>query len=296
MRRRIDSWMKSHRAQIKDLHFMLFMFWRSRLPVIGLAIVVFFAVLSLIGPWISPYDPVEFNLAERFQPPFSAKHIFGTDEFGRDIYSRILYALSHDLAVGLVVPFLAVSLGLILGLIAGYSEGIIQDIVFRITDAFFAFPLLVSALAISAAIGERSVIVTVIALAVSWWPRYVRLVGSETLSIKKRLFVEASRGLGASGRHIMFHHVLPNCLSSIIVMYTMDVGYAVLMTALLSFLGFGGEPGSPELGVIISEGRNFIQSAPWVIIIPGVVMFVIVMGFSLLGDGLRDVLDPRLRR
>lgn len=288
--------MEEHEARIKDLKFSFHMFRQSPLAIIGLALIISSVALSLMAPWIAPYNPWTISSSEEFKPPFSAGHIFGTDRFGRDIFSRVLYALRYDLTIALMVPALALVIGAFLGLIAGYSKGIAHHLIMRLTDAFFAFPLLVLAIAITAALREASLLTLIIALSIAWWPRYTRLVEAETLSIKNRLFIEASRGFGESDMYIIFHHVLPNCLSSIVVMYSMDMGYAILTGASLSFLGLGVGPGTPELGLMISEGSDFIQTAPWIIIVPGIVMFVLVIGFAFVGDGLRDALDPRLRR
>jgi len=250
--------------------------------------------MAILAPFLANHDPHEIDLQNKFQPP-NREYYFGTDSVGQDIYSRILYGSRLALQTGITVLATAGSIGLIIGVIAGYFRGKIEEVIMRITDIFFAIPSLILAMAVSAALGERSLTVTLVALSVVWWPFYTRTVRGVTMSLRENQYIEASKCIGANDWRIIFDHILPNTLGVIIVQASMDMGNVILTAAALSFIGFGAGPGEAEWGRMIADGRFYIQTYPWMTIFPGLAIFFAVLGFALLGDGLRDILDPRLR-
>jgi peptide/nickel transport system permease protein len=261
--------------------------------VVGLALIAILALIALSAPLIAPADPLKQVLSTRLNPP-SAEHWLGTDQLGRDLLSRMIYGARISLLIGGVVVGLAASLGTFVGLVAGYTGGLLDEGLMRLTDVFFAFPALILAMAISGALGP-SLTNAMIAIAVVSWPVYARLVRAQVLSLRAREFVEASRGLGASAGRIMWGHILPNTLAPLLVQASFDMGGAILSAAGLSFIGFGTQPPTAEWGVMISEGRNFIVTHPWLSLFPGIAILLTVAAFNLIGDGLRDALDPALR-
>jgi peptide/nickel transport system permease protein len=244
--------------------------------VVGLTLIVLLALIALSAPLLAPTDPLKQVLSTRLKPP-SAANWLGTDQLGRDVLSRMIYGSRISLLIGTVVVGLAASVGLM-----------------RLTDVFFAFPALILAMAISGALGP-SLTNAMIAIAVVSWPVYARLVRAQVLSLREREFVEASRGLGASAERIVWGHILPNTLAPLLVQASFDMGGAILSAAGLSFIGFGTQPPTAEWGVMISEGRNYIATHPWLSLFPGLAILLTVAAFNLIGDGLRDALDPRLR-
>jgi peptide/nickel transport system permease protein len=259
---------------------------RSPLTVAGLTLIVLLALIALSAPLIAPADPLKQVLSTRLKPP-SAAHWLGTDQLGRDILSRMIYGARISLLIGTVVVGLAASLGTFVGLVAGYAGGWLDEVLMRLTDVFFAFPALILAMAISGALGP-SLTNAMIAIAVVSWPVYARLVRAQVLSLREREFVEAARSLGASAERIVWGHILPNTLSPLL-------GGAILSAAGLSFIGFGTQPPTAEWGVMVSDGRNYIATHPWLSLFPGLAILLTVAAFNLIGDGLRDALDPRLR-
>ncbi len=229
-----------------------------------------------------------------FLAPSSA-HPFGTDNFGEDWYSKVLYGASLSLEIGLLVVLPASLVGSLLGLVAGFKGGILEEVIMRVTDIFLSIPSLILAIAITAVLG-RSIVNVTYALIITWWPWYTRLVRGQVLSLKERQFIESARSVGASPTRLMLRHVLPNSVSPVIVQASMDFGYVILTAAGLGFLGLGAPPGTAEWGVMISEGLTYLFNAPWMAVFPGLAIVLTVLGFNLLGDGLRDILDPRLRR
>jgi peptide/nickel transport system permease protein len=213
---------------------------------------------------------------------------------GRDIFCRVIYGFRISLFIGVVVVSCGMILGSFLGLFAGYYKAA-GEIIMRITDVFLAFPSIVLALAITAALG-RSLTNTVLAISLTWWPWYTRLVYSQVLSIKENLYVESARAIGASDLRIIFRHILPNCMAPVIVNASLDFGYAILLAAGLGFLGIGAQPPDPEWGLMVSQGSNYIMNNWWMAAFPGLAIAITILGWNLLGDGLRDILDPRLRR
>ncbi len=266
---------------------------RSPLTVAGLALMLFFALSGLLAPVLAPADPLEQDLSVRLKPPSSA-HWLGADQLGRDVLSRILFGTRISLTIGLVVVGSAGTFGTLVGLIAGYRRGLVDEALMRVTDVFLAFPALILAMAIAGALGPN-LNNAMIAIAVVTWPVYARLARAQVLSLREREFVEAARALGASPGRIIWHHLLPNSLAPILVQASFDMGGAILSAAGLSFIGFGAQPPTPEWGVMISEGRKFISTQPWLSLFPGLAILLTVTAFNLIGDGLRDALDPRLR-
>ncbi len=266
-------------------------FRRNWLAVAGLVVSLLLALIAIAAPLLATYDPAAQNLAGRLQPP-NATHWLGTDELGRDIYSRLVYGTRITLGMVVAVVILVAPVGLLVGCAAGYIGGWFDRILMRITDIFMAFPRLILALAFVAALGP-GIENGIIAIALTAWPPYARLARAETLTIRNSDFIAAVRLQGASTIRIIFKHVMPLCLSSVIVRVTLDMSSIILTAAGLGFLGLGARPPSPEWGAMISTGRRFILDQWWVATMPGIAIFVASLGFNLLGDGLRDVLDPK---
>ncbi len=267
--------------------------FRNPLATAGLILLVIFGLSALLASVIAPYDPTDQILIARLKPP-ALTHLLGTDQLGRDIFSRILYGARISLTVGLVVVSSAGVFGTIIGLIAGYASGVVDEVLMRLTDIFFAFPPLILAMAIAGALGP-SLNNAMIAIAVVTWPVYARLVRAQVLSLREREFIIAAQSVGVSTPRILWRHLLPNALAPILVQASFDMGGAILSAAGLSFIGFGAQPPTPEWGVMISEGRKFITTQPWLSLFPGLAILLTVAAFNLLGDGIRDILDPRLR-
>ncbi len=278
----------------KEIGLTLYVIRRSFLAMIGFVIVLSFIFIAFFGEYIAPHDPYETNIVQRFSPP-STEHLLGTDKLGRDIFSRILHGAKYSIRAGLLVLLIAVPLGVMLGGIAGLYGGWIDEVIMRVTDIFLAYPYLILAMAFSAALGP-SLFNAMLALSIVWWPMYTRLVRGQALSVRESLYVEAARSKGAGNFYLIYKHILPNCLSPILVTFTLDMGWIILATASLSFLGFGAQPPLPEWGKMVSDGRIYIMQAWWVSLIPGLTIGLTVLGFNLLGDGIRDALDPKLRR
>ena len=266
---------------------------RSPLTVIGLAIILMFVLSAVFAPLLAPMDPIQQILSQRLKPP-SAGHWLGMDQLGRDVLSRLLFGAPISLTVGLVVVGSASTLGTLVGLIAGYARGTVDELLMRLTDIFLAFPPLILAMAIAGALGP-SLNNAMIAIATVTWPVYARLVRGQVLSLREREFVEAAFSIGASTPRILFRHLLPNALAPILVQASFDMGGAILSAAGLSFIGFGARPPTPEWGVMISEGSKFFSTQPWLSFFPGLAILLTVAAFNLIGDGLRDAFDPRLR-
>ncbi len=264
------------------------------LNLVAIALIVILAACALLAPVLAPYDPLAQDLAVRLKPP-SPEHWLGSDSLGRDIASRILYGARISLLVGVVVVASAGVFGTFIGLVAGYAGGLADEALMRLTEVFLAFPALILAMAIAGALGP-SLTNAIIAIAAVTWAVYARLVRGQILSLRQREFVEAARAMGASRRRIVLRHLLPNTLAPLMVQASFDMGSSINAAAGLSFIGFGAQPPTPEWGVMISEGRNFISTQPWLSLFPGVAILLAVGSFNLLGDGLRDAFDPRLSR
>ncbi len=261
------------------------------LAVVGLTIVVLFIALSLLAPLLAPYDPATQNLGNRLAFP-SAEHWFGTDELGRDILSRILYGGRVTLGMVIAVVVLVAPIGLAIGCIAGYFGGIVDTVLMRVTDVFLAFPRLILALAFVAAL-KPGVESAILAIALTAWPPYARLARAETMTVRGSDFVAAYRLTGASAWRIIARHIAPLCVPSLIVRITLDMSSIIITAASLGFLGMGAQPPSPEWGAMIATAKRFIFEQWWVATIPGIAIFLVSLAFNFLGDGLRDVLDPK---
>jgi len=292
----LASWKEEHQSQIRSIRLSIYTFGKSPLSLIGAAIVFLFLLGAVIAPFIVPYpeDAIgRVNLKEKLKSP-SATHYFGTDGVGRDIYTRVLLGTRVSLKIGLIIVIVASGIGIPLGIIAGYVGGWVNEVIMRLTDIFLSVPGRVLALAIIGALGP-GITNSMIALSFVWWPGYVRLIQGKTLSLKEETFVEAARSLGIGTARILFGHILPNCTSPMLVKMSMDMGMAILAAAGLGFIGVGAQPPIPEWGAMVSEGRHFLPVWWWYATFPGLAIFITVLGFNLLGDGLRDILDPQSR-
>ena len=266
---------------------------RNRLALAGGAVVALLVVLGVAGPWIAPHDPLAQDLAKSLQGP-SLEHWFGTDSFGRDIFSRVLYGARISLLVGVASQAIAFALGVLLGVVSGYYGGRIDNLVMRLADVTLAFPTLLLLIAITAAF-RPSLVVVFVAIGVVGWAGLARLVRSQALVVRELDFVQAARALGLRDARLLARHVLPNCLAPAIVAVTLGMAGAILLEAALSFIGLGAQPPTPSWGSMISDGRDFLRTAPWISVFPGLAIGLVVLGFNLFGDGLRDAMDPRLR-
>ncbi|CAH1648499.1 MAG: ABC transporter permease [Chelatococcus sp.] len=265
---------------------------RHRSFMIGMVLCLLVTVLAVLAPVISPFDPARMSIRNRFQLP-SATYWLGTDNLGRDIFSRIAWGARFSLAIGLGVVVLNAVFGVLLGALAGYYRRL-DGILMRLADALMAFPSVLLAIGIAAAMGP-SAMTAVISLAVVYIPRTARILRSSVLVVKEMEYVQAAIGAGARDVQILFRHILPNCMAPLIVQLSFVFAYAVLSEAVLSFLGLGSAPSVPSWGMMIAEGRGYIREAAWLTIFPGIAIAVTVLGLNLLGDGLRDVLDPRVK-
>jgi len=278
----------------KEFGLTLYVLRKSLLAVIGAVIVALFIFISIFGDLLAPYDPNEIDIAGRFSVP-TREHLLGTDKLGRDVFSRILVGARYSIRSGIIVLAIAVPTGIILGGIAGLFGGWLDEMIMRITDVFLAFPYLILAMSFSAALGP-SLFNAMLALSLVWWPLYTRLVRGQALAVRETAYVEAATSKGASKWNLIFKHILPNCLSPILVTFTLDMGWIITAAAALSFLGFGAQPPLSEWGRMVSDGRQYLFQAWWVSLFPGFAIALTVLGFNLLGDGIRDALDPKLRR
>lgn len=265
---------------------------RNPLAVIGLVIVAVLLFMAAFAPWLAPHDPIAQNLQNRLMPPGTAGHLLGTDDFGRDILSRILYGSRITLFIIGLVTVTAPVFGLLVGTVAGYFGGWTDEILMRITDIFLAFPKLILALALVAVLGP-GMENAVLAIALTSWPPYARVARAETLTVRNSDYIAAVRLQGASSTRVILGHVIPMCLPSVIIRVTLDMAGVILIAAGLGFLGLGVQPPMPEWGSMISAGRKYLFEQWWVATMPGLAIFIVSLGFNLLGDGLRDVLDPR---
>lgn len=267
---------------------------RNRAAVVGAGIVLVFVLLAVLAPVLVPYNPIQGNLNDRLLP-FSGTHWLGTDELGRDLLSRILYGARVSLQIQIVAVLLALIVGVLLGSLSGYLGGYVDSLIMRCMDILLAFPGIFLALGIIAALGP-GLVNLMFAAGISSIPQFARIVRASILSLKEREFVEAALALGSGSSRIMFRHLLPNCLAPIIVQSTLRMATVLLTASGLSFLGLGVQPPTPEWGAMLSNSRSYLIVAPHVATIPGVAIMVVVVGFNLFGDGLRDTLDPRLRQ
>jgi peptide/nickel transport system permease protein len=271
-------------------------FARDLPALAGLLIVLAIVVVAAIGPWIAPHpeDIAASHLLQRLKPP-SADFPFGTDNLGRDIFSRVILGARGALAIALTVVGVAMLIGVPLGLVAGYRGGWLSETIMRVTDVVLAIPQLVLALAL-AQLMSPSLESAMLALSLTYWPFFTRIIYAETRRLSASMFVDALRGVGAGTPRIVFLHILPNAASPIIVRATIGLGFTILVAAVLGFLGMGATPPAPDWGLAIAESRTYLPRAWWYATFPGLAILITVMGFNLLGDGLRDIVDPRIRR
>jgi len=301
----------SRSGRIAELRFALHLARKNPLVLIGSAIAVisvFLAVFSghIVNPdawkftdlsaklcWNNP--AINWNLVNIAPCPGTSVHPLGTDLYGRDVLTMIILGLPIDLEISFSIVLSAFAIGIVLGSVAAYAGGVMDEAILRITDIFFAFPSLVLAIVLLTVLG-RSLTNLTIAVLVVWWPLYVRLVRSQILAEKEKPYAEALRATGASRFRVLFLHILPNSIYPVLVQLTLDIGGVILVFSSLMFLGFAPSPLTPELGKLVSDGINFVSIAPWLIVFPGLTIVIVALGFNLLGDGVRDILDPRLRR
>lgn len=285
-----------HASTFRTLRLYARTFRRNTSAMFGLAIVVVFLVVAAIGPWIVPFPEDAtgaVHLDIKLQPP-DGTHWFGTDEVGNDVFTRVVLGTRVTLQIACIVTGVAMLIGVPLGMIAGLVGGWVQEVIMRVTDVFLSVPGLVLAIAIVGALGP-GIVNAMLALSLVWWPGYVRLVQAKTLALKNEIYVQAAYSIGASKLRIVFVHILPNCTSPIIVKASMDMGMAILGAASLGFLGLGAQPPFPEWGAMISIARTYLPDWWWYSFFPGLAISLTVLGFNLLGDGLRDILDPKHR-
>jgi len=266
---------------------------KDKLAMIGTIIIFFLAVVAILAPHITPYDAIELDLENRLSSP-DGHHLMGTDVLGRDVLSRVIYGARISLSMATVVVVIVMLLGIAMGTTAGYFGGIIDGIIMRVVDVLLAFPNIILALVIAGILGP-SLTNVMIALGAIWWVSYARIIRGSVLSVKEKEFVEAARAMGCSDAYIAIRHILPNVLSPVIVLATLDMGHIILSIAALSFLGLGAQPPIPEWGTMLNEGRPFMETAPHLMIFPGLMIMITVLAFNFLGDGLRDALDPRMK-
>jgi len=266
---------------------------RRRSAMVGLVVVVLFVVAALFAPWLAPFDPIETSWSAIRQAP-SAAHWFGTDDIGRDVLSRVLWGTRASLLAGVVSVSISLALGVPIGLAAGFAGGFVDALISRITDAFLACPFMILAIALAAFLGPN-LTNAMIAIGVSATPIFVRLTRGQVINVKVEDYIEAARALGNRPFRIAWRHVLPNILAPVMVQATLAIAAAVIAEASLSFLGLGQQPPAPSWGSMLNTAKNYVDNAPWMAIWPGLAIFVLVLSFNLLGDGLRDALDPRQR-
>lgn len=293
----MDNFIQSLKPRIKSLRESLYLIARNKLSLTALIILVLLIVGALLAPYIIPYPK---DLADathtqiKLQAP-SLEHLMGTDELGRDIFSRVVYGARVSLSAALAAVGLSLVIGIPLGAIAGSFGGWVDNLIMRITDVFLSFPPLLLAIAMVAVMGS-SLNNAILAIALSWWPWYTRLIRGQAISVKERKFVQAAETIGTGRMKIIFKHIIPNCISPVIVQASMDIGGVILTVASLSFLGLGAQLPTPEWGLMISMGRRFFPDSWWYCIFPGLAIFVTVLCFNLLGDAIREILDPKTRK
>jgi peptide/nickel transport system permease protein len=270
---------------------------QSPLSIVGLVMVAVVVATALLSPMLVPFPQDatgNTRMAQKLTAP-NDTYLFGTDDVGRDVFSRTLIATQTSLTIGVVVLTIAILIGVPLGAASGFFGGWVDEIIMRITDIFLTVPALVLAMAMGVALGP-GMTNAMFAISLVWWPGYARLTRGQVLSLREQDFVESARALGASPWHMIVRHIIPNVISPVIIKASMDMGFAILVAAGLGYIGIGVQAPRPEWGVMISEGRSYVRQAWWISTFPGLAMFVAVMGFNLLGDGLRDVFDPKMRR
>ncbi len=263
---------------------------QNKLAVVSAVVILLILLMAVFAPLIAPYGEAEQDALNRLQPP-SAEHWFGTDELGRDVFSRVLYGSRLSLAIGILPSIVSLAIGIVAGLLAGYFGGWLDYIIMRIADVMLSIPSLLLAMVVMYTLGSSTVNLFV-ALSMVGWASVARVVRSQTLSIKESEYVEAARSIGVSRWTIMRRHILPNCIPSLIVLFTLNVPSAILSESSLSFLGIGAQPPAASWGLIVNQAKQFLFTQPWLCLAPCVAIMIVVLAFNFLGDGLRDVLDP----
>ncbi len=288
---------KTLQPSLRELRLSFYLLNRNTLQRISLIIIVLLALIAIFAPWIAPYPShaiSETNPQDKLLPP-SSRYLMGTDELGRDLFSRIIFGTRISLQTALIAVGLALLIGVPLGALAGGLGGVVDEVIMRITDVFLSFPPLLLAIAIAAFLGP-SLSNAMLAIAISWWPWYTRIIRGQAVSIRERQFVRAALAIGTPMPRIVFRHILPNTMAPVIVQASMDIGGVILTIAALSFLGLGAQPPTPEWGLLISTSRTYFLNAWWYSTFPGIAIFITVLVFNLIGDGIREVLDPRTRK
>jgi peptide/nickel transport system permease protein len=293
---RAASW-NAVAPRIKELRESVYLLNKNKLTRIAIYVIYALIFVAIFAPWLAPHPThimVDTNPQDKLLPP-STEYFFGTDELGRDIFSRVLYGTRISLETALLAVGISLLIGIPLGAIAGASEWYIDEAIMRVTDIFLSFPGLLLAIAIAAILGP-SLQNAIIAISISWWPWYTRIVRGQAISLRERQFVKAAKAIGTPHLKIIFKHIIPNCIAPVIVQASMDIGGVILTIAALSFLGLGAQPPTPEWGLMISTSRTYFLTAWWYSFFPGMAIFITVLVFNLLGDGLREVLDPKTRK
>ena len=292
----MKNWTDSLKPKLRSMQESFYLLARNRLSLFALVLLCVIVLLAILAPWIIPYPQDiadEAHIADKFLAP-SAAHWFGTDELGRDVFSRVIYGGRGSLSTAILTVGISLLIGVPLGAVAGTLGGHVDNVIMRITDIFLSFPPLLLAISLVAILGS-SLTNAILAIAISWWPWYTRLVRGQAISIKERKFVQAAETIGTGKLKIIFRHIVPNCISPVIVQASMDMGGVILTVASLSFLGLGAKAPTPEWGLMISTGRTYFPDMWWCCIFPGLAIFITVLCFNLLGDAAREILDPKTR-
>jgi len=269
-------------------------FRKNRLAIFGAIIIIIFLAMAAFGQWIVPYNPIKQDYRALLKPP-SSLHLMGTDQMGRDVFCRVVYGARYAFFIGFGVVFLEGVIGVILGIISGFFGGIIDNVLMRIVDTMLSIPPMVLAILIAGSFGG-GLIPVIFTMVVISWAHFARLMRGQALAERQRAYIEAAQAIGASNFRILWKHILPNTVSIAIVFCTLEIPWAIIFSASLSFIGVGIKPPTPEWGSIIADGRNYLTSAWWITTFPGLILMMVVLGFNFLGDGLRDALDPRLKK
>lgn len=284
-------------SKLKEIRLSFYLYNRNLLSRIALIVLVMLVLIALFAPLLAPY-PKDAGTATHPEIALaspSSQHFFGTDELGRDIYSKVIYGVRISLSTACITVFIALIIGTFLGALAGTLGGVVDEVIMRITDVFLSFPPLLLAIAVTALLGA-SLQNAQIAIVISWWPWYTRIMRGQGILMREHQFVKSAEAIGTNSWRIIFKHVVPNCISPIIIQASMDLGAVILTVASLSFLGLGAQPPIPEWGLMVNTSKNFIMDAWWYTTFPSLAILITVLAFNLIGDGLREVLDPKTRK
>jgi peptide/nickel transport system permease protein len=292
----MHNFIENMKPKWKSFRESMYLLAKNKLSLVAFIIIILFIGMAIFAPVIAPYpeDVYSTHISEKLLPP-SATHLMGTDELGRDVFSRVIFGTRVSISAALVAVAIALIIGVPFGALAGCYGGWVDNVLMRITDVFLSFPPLLLAIALVALLGA-GLKNAIIAIVISWWPWYTRLVRGQAISIRERKFVQAAETIGTPKSRIIFSHIIPNCISPVIVQASMDIGGVIMTLASLSFLGLGAQAPTPEWGLMISAGRSFFPDKWWCCIFPGVAIFLTVLSFNLLGDAIREILDPKTRK